>query len=302
MEKRTYPENFFWVFFCCGGLPILGIIKGIIIVVPIFIITFIGFTGISILFLPHDIFLTYRAISKTSIIGIKLKILTMLLLPIALISWPFLVAFLSSILGIFYGLFCPTIRTFMPEYHLLYGGFVDVFKDIFNFISDFFEFNSRSYFSYLREIEERKVDEPFDIDIIQIFISLILAACGSIVGVIAGCLMWIIKLIPSIYRLYYILFYGCYNGGVKMLMYSLLYLIAIPLVPVVAVLAILLYIGYGLYEGIYCAIEGYKQNIIHGILTIWDIIYKMDYLSNEFVFGRGFSFFPNYKEKYLKKD
>ena len=112
MGNRIHSDNCLLLFFCCGFLSVLGIIKGIILVGPIFIISLFGFTGVAIILLPHDIILTYRAICKTSIIGINIKILCMLLLPIALISWPFIIAFLSSLFGIFYGLFCPIIYTF----------------------------------------------------------------------------------------------------------------------------------------------------------------------------------------------
>jgi len=303
MGQRTHPDNFLWVFLCCGGLPILGFIKGLIIVGPIFIISLIGFTGIAIILLPHDIFLTYKAICKTSIIGINLKILTMLLLPIALISWPFLVAFVGSIVGIFYGLFCPTVRTFDSNYHLIFGGFVDVFQDIFKFINNFWHFNYDSYFTFLHEIEYRKEDEPFDINILQIIIALILAGYGSAVGVIIGSLMWIIKLIPSIYRLYYYLFKEyCNLRDLRMLMYFILFLIAFALIPVLGVLAILIYICFGLYGGIFCAIEGYKHHIGRGIISIWNTIYDMDKISNDMIFEINSSFLPNCKDKCLKKD
>ncbi len=45
--------------------------------------------------------------------------MTILLLPIAFVAWPILVAFVGSLFGIFYGLFCPTIRTFDSEYDII---------------------------------------------------------------------------------------------------------------------------------------------------------------------------------------
>ena len=73
MKERTHPDNGLWILCCCGCLPVLGMIKGIIIVFPIFLISLIGFTGVAIVLLPHDVFLTYKAICKTSIIGINIK-------------------------------------------------------------------------------------------------------------------------------------------------------------------------------------------------------------------------------------
>lgn len=105
----------------------------------------------------------------------------LLFLPIALISWPILVMLVGTFLGMLYGLFCPVVRTFDSDYNIILGGFADVFKDIFKFIKKFWNFNYDSYFSYLREIESRQVDEPFDINIIQLIIGLILAIYGSLV-------------------------------------------------------------------------------------------------------------------------
>ena len=301
MGERTHPDNCLWIFCCCGCLPIIGIIKGTIIVAPIFIISLLGFTGVAIILLPHDIFLTYKAICKTSIIGINLKILCLLLLPIALISWPILVALASTFYGILYGLFGPTFYTFDSDYNLLYGGMGKIFEDTCKFIGDFWDFNYNTYFNYLSQT--RKVDNPFDINIIQIIIGLILAGYGSVVGTIVSSLLWFIKLFPSIYRLYAFLFERyCDLGGLEMLMFSILFLIAFFLIPAAGVLALLAYIGYGFYGGINCAIEGYKHNIGRGIISIWNTIYDIDTLSNSLIFERECSCFPNCKEKCLKKD
>ena len=293
MGKRIYKDNLLWIFCCCGGLPLLGIIKGIIIVIPILLISTFGFTWVAIILLPHDIVLTYRALFKTSIIGINLKILGMLILPIALIAWPIFVFFISYIFGFFYGLFCPTIKTFDTKYDLLFGGFVDVFEDVFGYIKKFWKFNYDSFFAHLREIENRKTEEPFDISFIRIIICLIIAIYGSIVGIVVFFLMWVIKLIPAIFRLYKILFekYGNLEALEK-LAFLILFIIAIILVPVIGILTIFAYIGYGFFGGINCAIEGYKYNLGRGIISIFNYIHKIDSWTNEIIFHKSFSCFP----------
>ena len=228
--------------------------------------------------------------------------MTMLLLPIALFSWPIFVVFASSLYGIFYGLFGPVFYTFNPDYNIIYGGIIDVFKDTFKFIKEFWRFNYNSYFTYLREIEEKKVDKPFDINIIQLIIGLILAIYGSAVGSTILILMWIIKLIPSIYRMYYYVFEAlCELSCLEKFMYLIFYVIGICLIPVVGVLAILAYIGYGLYGGIFCAYEGYKYNICRGLISIWNTIRECDELTNELIFGINSSCFPDCSEYCLKE-
>ena len=304
MGNRTHPNNCLWIFCCCGCLPIIGLIKGLIIVGPIFIISLIGFTGVAIILLPHDIFLTYKSLLKTHIIGINLKIMGMLLLPIALLSWPIIVMFVSSISGILYGLFCPVVRTFDDNYDLLFGGFADVFKDIFDFIKKFWKFNYHSYFSYLREIESRNVDKPFDISIIQLIIGLILAIYGSIVGIIVLTFMWLIKLLPLIYRMYYIIcrYYFSDLDCLEQFMYLIFYIMGLAIIPVIGILSILGYIGFGIYGGIFCAIEGYKHNIGRGIISIWITIRTCDKLSNEYIFDSYSSCLPDCSDWCLKKE
>jgi hypothetical protein len=297
MEGRVYPDNIFLACCCYVFLPIIGLIKGVIIVGPIIILTIFGCTGIAIILLPHDIFLTYKALCKTSLIGINLKILGMLLLPIALASWPILVAFGSILFGIFFGLFAPVFFTFDDSYNIIYGGFYETFKEDCHIIKEFWNFNYNSYFNYLRDIESRECDDPFDINIIQIFIGIILAGYGSIVGAIVFTIMWIVKLFPSIYRMYYEMFkMYCKLECYEIFMYLIFFTIGFCLVPVVGVLAILAYIGFGFYGGIKCAIEGYKYNIGRGIISIMSVIHQGDAWSNYLIFGREESCFPECKD------
>ena len=79
----------------------------------------------------------------------------------------------------------------------------------------------------------------------------------------------------------------------EIFMYLIFFTIGFCLVPVVGVLAILAYIGFGLYGGIRCAIEGYTYNIGRGIISIWSTIHDGDKYSNSLIFGRNESCFPD---------
>jgi len=302
MSIRYYPDNFFWIFCCCGCLPIIGLIKGLIIFIPISIYSLVGFTGIAIVLLPHDIYYTYRALAKTSIIGINLKIFGMILLPIALLGWPLLVAFSSCMYGMIYGLFGPMFKTFIKDNHIFFGGILDIFSDTRLFIHEFWEFNYHSYFTYLLEIEQEEVDEPFDIYILQIIIGVFLATYGSIVGSIVLSLLWLIKFIPLTYRLYYFLFDFYFDLSlIEIIIYILFFLVALVVIPVIGVSSILLCIGYALFSGIYCAIEGYKYNTLRGIVCLWSMIYDFDSSTNDFIFNKQFTWFPECHDLYKEK-
>jgi len=302
MSDRIRTDSFIWALCCCGCLPIIGFIKGIIIAIPVTILSIFGFTGSAITLLPHDIFFTYRVLIKTSIIGINLKILAFLLLPIALVSWPILVLFSSCFIGFGYGLYGPMVKTFDSAYNLFFGGIKETFVDIWKCIKRFWDFNYNSFFTYLLELEEREVDEPFDIKILQLILSLILACYGSIVGVIVLSVMWLIKLIPTIYRLYKGLIESLCDMPVKILfIYSLFFILAFCCVPALGVATILMYVSCGIYGGIRCAIEGYQYNFLRGLICIWDSIYEIDKISNEYIFNIKGSCFPDCSETYKVK-
>jgi len=295
--SRVKSDNFLWVFFCCGGLPIIGFIKGLIISIPVSIMSIFGFTGIALILLPHDIVLTYRAFIKTSIIGINLKILSMLLLPFALAGWPILILFSSSCSGFIYSFVGATMNTFNSNYDLFFGGIVEIFKDVLDLIHKFWYFNYHSYFSFLFEMERKEVDEPFDINIPKIIVGIFLACYGSIVGIIVLTPVWLIKLIPLIIQMYSMFIEWIRNlSSLKLIMYSLYIILCLLLIPVLGVLSLLIYIGYSLFGGIECAIEGYKYSFLCGLICIWDFIHSMNKYTNLFIFGKEYTCFPDCSE------
>ena len=68
---------------CCGGLPILALIKFVIALPFCIVINFIGHLLLTIWYYPVNIFFSGRMICQTPYWGLKLKILLLLLLPAA---------------------------------------------------------------------------------------------------------------------------------------------------------------------------------------------------------------------------
>ena len=94
--------------------------------------------------------------------------------------------------------------------------------------------------------------------------------------------------------MYYEMFkYCCGLKCYEIFMYLIFFNIGLSLVPVIGVLSILVYIGFGLYGGILCAIEGYKYNIGRRIISIWNTIREGDKMSNDLIFGSSYSCFPD---------
>jgi len=300
--ERVNTNSYLWLFCCCGGLPIIGFVKGLVLLGPIFLLSIFSFTGIALILLPHDIVLTYRAVIKTSIIGINLKILIMLLLPFALVAWPILVLFSSCCFGAVYSFYSPIVKTFDSNYKLIFGGISETFEDIFDIIGEFWYFNYDSYFRYLIDIETRQVYEPFDINIIQIIIGILLACYGSIVGIIVLTPIWFIKLIPLIIKMYHLFVKWILDLSLfELIMFSIFSIVGFCVIPALGVLSILFYIGYAIFGGINCAIEGYQYNFLRGLICIWDYIHYIDLAMNSFIFKKEFTCFPDCSETYKVK-
>lgn len=68
---------------CCGGLPILSLIKFVIALPFCIVINFIGHILLTLWYYPVNIYYSGRTICQTPYWGLKLKILLLLLLPAA---------------------------------------------------------------------------------------------------------------------------------------------------------------------------------------------------------------------------
>jgi hypothetical protein len=57
----------------------------------------------------------------------------------------------SFLIGFFYGFGAPLYYTFDLNYHILFGGIPETFRNSFSAVKFFFEANWNSYFSYLED-------------------------------------------------------------------------------------------------------------------------------------------------------
>ncbi|KAF9600542.1 hypothetical protein IFM89_010028 [Coptis chinensis] len=93
-------------------ISILGVIKATIFAPIAIIIVLVGNSAVTIsLWLAHFIW-TYYCVIKTKRIGLTLKILVLVCLPIPLVLWPILAIAGSLLVGIGYGIFIPLAETF----------------------------------------------------------------------------------------------------------------------------------------------------------------------------------------------
>jgi len=162
--------------------------------------------------LPHDVFLTYRAVASTGLIGPNLKVLAMLVLPIALVLWPFMVAFGSAIVALIWPIAVALDATFDSDQNVVFGGclFDDdgifpAVRNAMNATLDYWHFNYHSVFDYLFEIRTARKETPFDIAILSLIVGTVQAIICSVWLIVISSIVVAIKgafiILVAYYRL-----------------------------------------------------------------------------------------------------
>jgi len=285
---RVNTDSLLWICCCCGGIPFLGLLHGLIAVIPVTLGVTLCDTVIAIIYLPHDIWYTYYSVLSSSLIGINLKVLAFLLLPIPLLTWPISV-FFACLLGSFvYGLFAPMVYLFDDSVNLCYGGIAKTVDGSIVAIKEFFKFNSKAYFGYLRDFRTQQLPEagqPFDIKILEIFVGVIFAFFGVFAVGIPIAILSIIKFLPTLLRGYYYLWklYFELKCGVICVLF-IFWVLANLVLPAVAVLALVLVIISGFGVGVYTAWAEYKLGFIGGFRWMFEAVKKFDATSNWLAF------------------
>ncbi|KAJ3694720.1 hypothetical protein LUZ60_000097 [Juncus effusus] len=108
-------------------LLLLGVIKAVIIGPIVTLIVSLGNSAVIIGLWPAHFIWTYYCLIKTKRIGLVLKILSLIFLPVPLVLWPIFGIFGSLLIGIGYGFFAPLIATF----EAVGTGFIDKLVNYF---------------------------------------------------------------------------------------------------------------------------------------------------------------------------
>lgn len=297
MGKRLYPDNWLWVCCCCGCLPIIGVLKGMITVAPSALLISLSCTIISIILLPHDIFLTYYCFLCTKKLGPNITIMIMLLLPIPLILWPPSVLCFSLIFGVIYGLFNPILKTFDSNSDLLCGGIQETFEDSVRFVKDFWRFNTNSFFSYLFELRTHQLrdeEKPFDISLLQLVVGVMIGTIGALVDGVFFTLISVIKLIPIILRVYIHLWKWyceyvskCGKSCLDFVWFGLMipiFILANILVPPGTLLAMISVSLSGFFFGLSASIVAYESGIPKAFESMMEYIKECNERTNNMIF------------------
>ncbi|AYV76322.1 MAG: putative membrane protein [Terrestrivirus sp.] len=279
-------------------LAVFSAIKAAILTVPIFLIGTIGCVGSSIALLPYDFYKAYSIVFLSPRIGINVRIMLFFLLWIPLLLWVPLVFFCSLVASLFGGFF----GTFLESYWLSIGNSDGCGKSCGNFgktkgieyainaVQDFWNFNYRSYCSFVDEINSpNTTGYVFDINVIQIFIGLLMSTISICLNLPVAILVLLIKYVPAVVRGWYVLWKSfkstdCFQG-----ICFIPYVVATFLIPPVLAAAIPIGLIIDACYCIYPAIVMYKSptfvsGLGNGFKQIFRCMYVLDSWTNSVIF------------------
>ncbi|MQM19009.1 hypothetical protein Taro_052010 [Colocasia esculenta] len=156
-------------------LLFLGILKAAIIGPLAAAILVAGNSAVIIGLWPAHFFWTYFCIVKTKRLGLVLKMVVLLILPVPVVSLPILGILGSLLLGVGYGYITPLFATFEAVgeevidklYHCFADGCRNTLEGACTMVRDFTDFCFHSYFSYMDELSENvpEGEKPYNIDL-----------------------------------------------------------------------------------------------------------------------------------------
>ncbi|XP_075644147.1 putative membrane protein At3g27390 isoform X1 [Castanea sativa] len=175
-------------------LLVLGLLKAALVGPVVVGIIFIGNSAVIIgLWTAHFVW-TYYCVAKTKKLGLVLKILVLVSLPVPLVLWPIFGIVGCLLGGVGYGFFAPLLATFEAVgenvtekfYHCFVDGCWSTIKGACIVVQDFTDFCFHSYFSYMDELIEKVLpdEKPMDIKLSKLPSCLLASLIGIPVDVL----------------------------------------------------------------------------------------------------------------------
>ncbi|KAJ7527304.1 hypothetical protein O6H91_16G047900 [Diphasiastrum complanatum] len=171
---------------------------------PLALITIItGNASIVIGLWPAFVIWTYGSIVKTKKLGLSLKVISLLCVPVPLILWPITVVIGSILVGFGYGFFTPLIATFEAFgegkedklYNCLTDGVWGTIKGSCTVVRDFADWCYHSFSAYLADFSENspKNGQPYNIRFLDVPRCLLVGLLGLLVDVPAVSVLAVAK-------------------------------------------------------------------------------------------------------------
>ena len=208
MAPRVRTDSLLWVFCCCGGVPLIGLAKGLVTCLPMALMCTLSVAFTSLLWLPHDVWHSYHTALRVQFLGPNLRVLAMVLLPVPLLLWPALATLAALLVSFLAGLFLPALQTFSDQTPLWTGGVVDTLQQGWQAVRSFWTFNAEAVFGFLTQLRTRPLgpgEAPFDVSLAQILVALLVALLGLLTVGLLGTVVATLYLLPVTLRCFYLL-------------------------------------------------------------------------------------------------
>ncbi|KAL4193526.1 hypothetical protein AMTRI_Chr06g199960 [Amborella trichopoda] len=294
------------------GLLFLGIIKGLIFCLPVWVIMAIGNSAVIIGLWPAHVVWTYYCIARAKQLGPLLKIALCICVSVLLVLWPIVGIAGSILVGAGYGLLRPLICTFEAVgegkidqfYHCVVDGTWSTITGCFIIVRDFTDVCFFSYFFIMDDLSHQEPPSGIrhEIRLFRLIGCIIIGLLGILVD------MPLVLLI-ALYKSPYMLFKGWHRLVHDLIGREGPFLetacvpfagLAILLWPSVVIGAILSSIFFSFFLGLFAAVVTYQESsACFGLAYIMSAISLYDEYTNDVLDMREGSCFP--RPQYRKK-
>ncbi|KAF4360047.1 hypothetical protein G4B88_025808 [Cannabis sativa] len=180
----------------------LGLLKAAIIGPIVVAIIVVGNSAVIIGLWPAHFIWTYYCVAKSKRLGMVLKVLALVLLPVPSVLWPCIGIVASVLGGVGYGVFAPLIATFEAKghnfsekfFHCFADGCWSTIKGSCIVVLDLIDFCFHSYFSYMDELIAQipEDEKPMEINVSKLPSCLLVCLIGVAVDVplITAVALW----------------------------------------------------------------------------------------------------------------
>ena len=172
----------------------IGLIKGALLAPLLIAITAPSAFVLAVLLLPHDVVYSFYTVAVTNRIGPNLKVAAMLLLPLPLCAWPFIVLAGTVAGWLVYGVFGQVLEAVSKKGPCTLSRAGEMVGEAFTFIGDFYDFNSNSVFCYLADLRKPSDAAAFDVGFFQMLIGLLQGIICVVLEVAAYACLGAVKL------------------------------------------------------------------------------------------------------------
>ncbi|CAD7964001.1 unnamed protein product [Amoebophrya sp. A25] len=205
-RKRVRPDDPLWVCCCCGGLPIIGLVKAAIFVPPPCVFLTVSATLTAIASAPYQTYICARVLYSTALVGPNLRVALLLLLPFALLlAIPvavFTVAAACSSLFFTAHMLASVFDEREPS--LLFGGVAEMYHErCWKTLVDFVRWSRDSPKGLrhrLGDIPEDWRGEFYEVRVARVFAVIVVALFTAVVSLFAGVLIVVGKLLGWWFR------------------------------------------------------------------------------------------------------